>query len=376
MRVRYRYVHEDRDRHGNVRVYFWRRPGPKVRLTETPGSPEFASRYRELLDGAAPDASKPQRPVEGTFRWLVSRYVASQVFASLDPSTQRVRRQILEHCCHELIQPGKPASPEFGAMPLRHVTTGKLRLLRDRKHGLPEAANGRVKALRALYKWASKSEGTGVSVNPARDVETLANASTGFPEWSLGEVEVFEARYPPGSREHLALAILLYTGMRRSDVAQFGRQHISRRLVTADDGTVYPGWISKPQHKGRGRHPQTIEVPLLQPLADAIETTTAVAYGGRPRGLALMLTVHGRPFSIAGFGNWFSDRCRAAGLVDKSAHGLRKAGATRAAEAGATAHQLMAMFGWRTLAEAEHYTRAADRKRLAAAGMRLLAQEQ
>ena len=47
--------------------------------------------------------------------------------------------------------------------------------------------------------------------------------------------------------------------------------------------------------------------------------------------------------------------------------------ATRAAEAGATAHTLMAIFGWRSLKEAEHYTRAADRKRLAMAGMSMLA---
>ena len=38
------------------------------------------------------------------------------------------------------------------------------------------------------------------------------------------------------------------------------------------------------------------------------------------------------------------------------AHGLRKAGATVAANNGATAHQLMAIFGWDTLKEAEKYT--------------------
>jgi hypothetical protein len=48
-----------------------------------------------------------------------------------------------------------------------------------------------------------------------------------------------------------------------------------------------------------------------------------------------------------------------------SAHGLRKAGAVRAAEAGATTQELMALFGWVNIDEAELYTRAADRKRLA-----------
>jgi hypothetical protein len=52
--------------------------------------------------------------------------------------------------------------------------------------------------------------------------------------------------------------------------------------------------------------------------------------------------------------------------MDKSAHGLRKA---RAADNGATAHELMAIFGWSDIKEAEIYTRAANRKRLAAQAM-------
>lgn len=55
------------------------------------------------------------------------------------------------------------------------------------------------------------------------------------------------------------------------------------------------------------------------------------------------------------------------------AHGLRKAGATIAANNGATAHQLMGIFGWDTLKMAEKYTRAADQQRLAASAMHMLA---
>jgi hypothetical protein len=51
---------------------------------------------------------------------------------------------------------------------------------------------------------------------------------------------------------------------------------------------------------------------------------------------------------------------------------LRKAGATIAANNGATAHQLMAMFGWSTLKMAEVYTRGADQELLAEAGMHML----
>lgn len=83
--------------------------------------------------------------------------------------------------------------------------------------------------------------------------------------------------------------------------------------------------------------------------------------------MAFLTTEKGRPFSsAASFGNWFAKQVKAAGLPDDCrAHGLRKAGATIAADEGATAHELMAMFGWARLDMAEMYTREADRKRLA-----------
>ena len=52
--------------------------------------------------------------------------------------------------------------------------------------------------------------------------------------------------------------------------------------------------------------------------------------------------------------------------------GVRKAGAVRAAENGATAHQLMSIFGWLNLAEAERYTRAVRQKVMAGEAMDML----
>ena len=50
--------------------------------------------------------------------------------------------------------------------------------------------------------------------------------------------------------------------------------------------------------------------------------------------------------------------------VPGRAHGLRKAGATIAAVNGATAHDLMAIYGWTKISQAETYTKAADRARI------------
>jgi integrase len=62
------------------------------------------------------------------------------------------------------------------------------------------------------------------------------------------------------------------------------------------------------------------------------------------------------------FGNAFSVACRAAG-VNKSAHGLRKIGATRAANNGATVAALNNIFGWSESKMASLYTANADRAR-------------
>jgi hypothetical protein len=57
-----------------------------------------------------------------------------------------------------------------------------------------------------------------------------------------------------------------------------------------------------------------------------------------------------------------------AGLPQCNCHGLRKIGAVRAAEAGASEHELMAMFGWDDASMARVYTRKAAQKKLAASG--------
>jgi integrase/recombinase XerD len=81
------------------------------------------------------------------------------------------------------------------------------------------------------------------------------------------------------------------------------------------------------------------------------------------------VTDYGKPFTANGFGNRVKDWCRQANLPHCSAHGLRKAAATRLAERGATPHEIMAITGLRTLEEAERYTRAANMAKLADSAM-------
>ncbi|WP_245304211.1 tyrosine-type recombinase/integrase [Rhizobium aethiopicum] len=56
------------------------------------------------------------------------------------------------------------------------------------------------------------------------------------------------------------------------------------------------------------------------------------------------------------------------GWVEGRAHGLRKTLAQLLAESGNSNSELNARFGWRSDAMANHYTRKADKKRLAVSG--------
>jgi len=88
--------------------------------------------------------------------------------------------------------------------------------------------------------------------------------------------------------------------------------------------------------------------------------------------MTFLETAFGNPFTENGFGNWFSRRCIEAGLDHHSPHGLRKAGATLAAENGATEAQLMAIFGWSDFKMPSRYTRKASRAVLARSSAHLV----
>ena len=350
--VKYRYVHRDVDRHGNERIYFRRTMGqPKFRLPGKPGSPEFNARYEALLRGEVnvkASARASERAAAGTYGRLVDEYLASGSFGRLDILTQKKRRAILLGTCAELVAPG--SKDTFGSMPLAAVSTANLRVLRDRKTHVPSAQVNRVKAIKALFKWALAEEK--VPHDPSRDLTVAPAPPGGHHSWTVEEVRQFEERHPIGTKARLALGLLLWTGVRRSDLVRLGRQHVRN------------GWLRFTQQKNRKRKPVVTEIPILPELQMVIDAS--------PTGdLTFLVTSTGAPYTLWGFGNWFRDRCVEAGVPGR-AHGLRKAGAATAAENGATTKQLMAIFGWLSAEEAERYTQAAERKRMAGDAMGLL----
>lgn len=208
----------------------------------------------------------------------------------------------------------------------------------------PHAANNLLKVLKIMLDLAL--DNGWIDRNPARGVKSYGKKTAGFHSWTDDEIAAFEARHPSGTKARLALALLLYTAQRRGDVARMGWQHVR-------DGRL---------HVVQGKTGAELALALHPALVRELEAT---ARGN----MTFLVTEFGAPFSDAGFGNWFRDRCREAGLVNCSAHGLRKAAARRMAEAGMSADIIKAVTGHTNLRTLSIYTDAADQARLADSGI-------
>jgi integrase len=102
-------------------------------------------------------------------------------------------------------------------------------------------------------------------------------------------------------------------------------------------------------------------MPVAPQLLAAIEAMPEGSIGKE----TLIVTDFGKPFSRAGFGNWFGDRCRDAGLKHRSAHGLRKALTRRAADLNVSQQGLKALGQWENDEEVRLYAGSANRNRMA-----------
>lgn len=332
--VRLRYVKAYKDRHGRQRHYY-RQPGmPSVALPGEPGSVEFAEAY-ERAKNQAKRAIGADKIMPGTFAAVITDYYQTSAYKDLAPITKRTYRNVLER-----FREG------FGGLMVRDLTPKRLDGLLDDLAEKRGAQDTFRKVLRLVLKLAVR-QGL-IATSPMEGVRLSRKPIKGFHAWSDAEIAQYEAKWPSGSRERLALALLLYTLQRRGDVVGMGKQH------------VRPGKIHVVQSKTGARLWLPI-VPALQAELDRVPADQ----------LTFLQTQYGKPFTAAGFTKWFRVGVKDAGLPDECApHGLRKAGARRLAENGCTPSQIMAVTGHANLAEVTHYTASADQERLAEQAMR------
>jgi integrase len=333
MKIKLKYLHHDTDRHGTPRFYV-RVPGQKkIRLSGAPTTTEFFEAYQRALGKreATEVANKA-----GSFRALVAKYVASTRFRCLDHSTQIWQRRTLEDIC-----------AAYGHCLVETMRGKHVRAIRNEKVdvGLPAAGNQRLKAMRAMFKWAVEEEEC--ENNPTIGVQKHNYQSDGHHTWTDEEMAQFRASFPLGTKQRVAIDLVSYTSCRREDVVRFGPQH--RRN----------GRLVYRQAKNEHRNPIDLDIPVHPKLAESLDAFNSTH-------LTYLTTEYGQPFSVKAFGNRFKEWCRAAGLPDEcTLHGVRKATAAALAEGGATPHMIGSVTGHTSLKEIERYTAKARRAGLA-----------
>ncbi len=338
MRKPPKYCHGYIDCRGKPRWYL-RRPGFKqVPLAGLPWSPEFMAAYEAAMAGGKIEPGK-SRIKSGSIADLITIYYQTAAFTRLSDATRQTYRGILERF-----------RSDYGEHPVARLEDHHITAILDKKAATPAAANNLRRMLRSIMKLAKKRKM--IAVNPMIEVEPIRYKVKGFKDWSDAEIKQFTDCYPLGTRERLALELMLCAAPRRSDVIRLGPEHVmAGRLVY--------------RQKKTGAE---IDIPILQQLAAAITALPSL-----PEQQLFLKTQFGKAFTETGFYNWFTDKARRAGVPKgRSPHGLRKACCRRLAEAGCSAHEIMSVSGHETLKEVERYTKAANRSRLADSAMAAL----
>jgi integrase len=342
------------DRYGAVRYYF-RLPGQKpVRLPDNPRSLDFMRAY-EIARGNVVELPAPVRkPIgagrvaAGSLSDTIVQFYAAEAFTTLGPAHQRRHRQVLEKFRNEITEDNVPrgeANLVELTRPIVRQCLGLIEAYHRRRHLL--------NALRALCAFAVDAEM--IDANPCEGIKLGKKPKTdGFATWSMEAVDKYRRHWAPGTMQRLALEILFNTALRRSDAVRLGPDHVRNgqfSIQPIKTKNVTGVWVTMPVHED------------LQAALDAMPK----------HGAAFLQTSFGKPFTVAGFGNWFRDQCDAAGLHGLTAHGLRKAFLTEAALRGANPTMLMAAGGHTDIREVQLYTAAADRVRGGAEAARLMA---
>jgi integrase len=334
------HLHRQVTRHRKTVWYVRIGKGPRTRITAPFGTPEFDPEYQAAITALSARKEKREGASAGTLAWLIERYRETGAWTNLSLATRRQRENIF-----------RPVLDSAGGQPFAKITTATIQAGRDRRAATPSQARHFLDAMRGLFRWAVEAKLA--KVDPTAGVSDPPRPNgDGFPTWAQDDIATYEACWPIGTRERVWLDVLIYTGLRRGDAVRLGRQHIRSEVATL-----------KTEKTGT-----MVTLPILPVLA---KTLAAGPCGD----LTYICGERGNPLTKESFGNLFRKACKAAGLSQRSAHGLRKAAATRAADNGATEAQLEAIFGWTGGRMAAHYTRAANRKRLSLNSMHLLAND-
>ena len=268
--------HVDRfvDRHGRTRHYFRRAQGPRLPLPGLPGSTEFMAAYQAALHNKTllnQPAEERQRGAPGTFDRLVQLYLSSPEFLRLGSSTQTAYQRVIERFI---------ADERIGHRLVAEMRREHVKRMIAKRADTPGAANDLLKKIRILVHFA-------IDAGWRTDDPTLRMkkfASGEWHTWTDAEIGAYEARWPIGTCERTAFALLLHTGQRRSDVVRMAWDDMTDASIRVV----------------QGKTGMKLSVPIHPELATALTAWPE-------RKARILVTTFGKPFTSNGFGNFMAD---------------------------------------------------------------------
>ncbi|WP_233222452.1 site-specific integrase [Allosphingosinicella deserti] len=223
---------------------------------------------------------------------------------------------------------------------------------RGRPAGGIEAARKLRKELRRFFGFAVKLGW--IVKNPVDDSQPIKVApserSTGYYTWSEDDISRFRARWPLGTKQRLAMELILWTDQRKVDAIHLGRQHVRE------------GKFVLRQTKTGKR----LVLPIAPPLAAAIDAMPP------SDAMCFIVTEWGRPFSVKGFeaGSATSAMLRDFRNAPRTVYERQRCGGWQLEMPNKS---MKSVSGHSKDEEVSRYTEAADQERLAEQAIRRLA---
>jgi len=338
------------DRHGKRRWRF-RRASKTVQLPGAPGQPEFEAAYAAALAGKPIQKAQVRRlptaasPKSLRAAWRILRTDTPE-WKQLGSAIKTSQTAIAEKFLTMTFADDDPTV--FGDVAVADLQRRHIKAILARKSDTPHAAAHLLRVIRKLIGVAL-DQGW-IEFDPTHRLKFRPEYK-GWKAWSAEHRTKFEKHWPVGSTPRLVYALALYFGHRRSDIV---------KVRWADIETAGTNVVQKKTDKA-------LWIPVLADLQRVFDAT--------PRQSEFVLiTKYGQPFSAKALGMRMQRWTHLAGLpAGCTLHGLRKTLGKMLAESGASTREIMAILGHDDIAHAELYTREAEQKLLATAGMEKLA---
>jgi integrase len=300
--------------------------GTRIPLPDDPTSQEFRDAYAAAMGGQTETKPTIKKDAPGTIGALITSYKQTGQFIGLGETSKHGYNSRLETI---RVDHGHRA---VAGLTKDRIQTFILDPLADR----PGAALDTLKKLRILIKhamdkgWLKFDPSTGIKRPKGKEIRA----------WTDRELAAYERRWPIGTKQRTAYALMLNMGTARIDTHLLTWHQVDADATYTRHKTGVP-----------------VEMAVAEDLRKALEAT--------PRQhVTVINTEYGKPYTVDGFSRFMRDAITAAGLpLDCQPHGLRKTLGRLMADAEFTVHEIMAALGHTTLAEAERYTREADRRR-------------